>query len=130
MEIKIRHQGADHKAEAQVIKDTLWVHFNGRTFAVDAQPPSRKRKKAGAGGSSDTVLAPMPGKVTKILVKQGQDLSKGQAVLVMEAMKMEYTLKSDIAGKVTLIDCQTGDQVVLGKALVKIEPAKTEPAKA
>jgi biotin carboxyl carrier protein len=125
MEIKIRHQGADHKAEAQVIKDTLWVHFNGRTFAVDAQPQSRKRKKA-AGGTSDTVFAPMPGKVTKILVKPGQDLSKGQAVLVMEAMKMEYTLKSDIAGKVALIDCQTGDQVVLGKALVKIEPAKAE----
>lgn len=124
MEIKVRHQGVDHKAEAQVIKDTLWVHFNGRTFAVDAQPQSRRRKKAGGGASSDTVLAPMPGKVTKILVNVGQEITKGQAVLVMEAMKMEYTLKAEIAGKISHIDCKTGDQVVLGKALVKIEPAK------
>ncbi|WP_413289127.1 acetyl-CoA carboxylase biotin carboxyl carrier protein subunit [Bdellovibrio sp. HCB337] len=124
MEIKIRHQGVDHKAEAQVIKDTLWVHFNGRTFAVDAQPQSRRRKKAGAGASSDTVLAPMPGKVTKILVNVGQEITKGQAVLVMEAMKMEYTLKAEIAGKIAQIECKTGDQVVLGKTMVKIEPAK------
>ena len=129
MEIKIRHQGTDHKAEAQVIKDTLWVHYNGRTFAVDAQANSQKRKKAGAGASSDKVLAPMPGKVTKILVNLGQDIEKGQAVLVMEAMKMEYTLKADIAGKVAQIDCKTLDQVVLGKMLVKIEPAKIETAK-
>lgn len=123
MEIKVRHQGTDIKAEAQVIKDTLWVHFKGRTFTVDAQPPSRKRTKAGAA-SSDRVLAPMPGKITKILVRAGQEITKGQAVLVMEAMKMEYTLKAEVAGKIGQIDCETGDQVVLGKMLVKIEAAE------
>lgn len=126
MEIKIRHQGVDIKAEAQIIKDTLWVHYNGRTFAVEAKPAgSRKRGKTGAGGASDSVAAPMPGKVTKILVNKGQDIEKGQAVLVMEAMKMEYTLKSEIAGKIGVIHCQAGDQVVLGKILVKIEPVKS-----
>lgn len=123
MEIKIRHQGVDIKAVAQVVKDTLWVHYNGRTFAVDAQPRSRKRAGA-AGGSSDKVLAPMPGKITKILITDSQEITKGQAVLVMEAMKMEYTLKSEIGGRVTQIDCKVGDQVVLGKMLVKIEPTK------
>jgi acetyl/propionyl-CoA carboxylase alpha subunit len=125
MEIKIRHHGADIKAEAQLIKDTLWVHYNGRTFAVDAQPAGRKRNKSGGGASSDKILAPMPGKVTKILVNSSQEISKGQAVLVMEAMKMEYTLKAEIAGKIGQIECQVGDQVVLGKLLVKIEAAKT-----
>lgn len=126
MEIKVRHNGVDIKAEAQIMKDMLWVHYNGRTFAVDAQPASSrsKRNKSG-GGSSDKVLAPMPGKVTKILVNQGQEITKGQAVLVMEAMKMEYTLKAEIAGKIEKIECQTGDQVVLGKLLVKIEAAKS-----
>lgn len=123
MEIKVRHNGADIKAEAQLIKDTLWVHLGGRTFAVDAQPAGRKRKKAGGGASSDKVLAPMPGKVTKILVNPSQEIAKGQAVLVMEAMKMEYTLKAEIAGKIGQIECQAGDQVVLGKLLVKIEAA-------
>ena len=66
----------------------------------------------------------MPGKVTKILVNTDQEISKGQAVLVMEAMKMEYTLKAEIAGKIGQIECQVGDQVVLGKLLVKIAMAK------
>jgi biotin carboxyl carrier protein len=129
MEIKIRHHGTDFKAEAQVIKETLWVHYNGRTFAVDAQPASRKRGRAGVGASSDKVLARMPGKVTKILVNSGQEIKKGQTVLVMEAMKMEYTLKAEVAGKIAHIECQTGDQVVLGKMLVKIEVAVKAPAK-
>ncbi|HEY8269837.1 MAG TPA: biotin/lipoyl-containing protein [Pseudobdellovibrionaceae bacterium] len=121
MEIKIRHNGTEFKAEAQVIKETLWVHHKGRTFAVEAQPSSRKRDKKGTGASSDKVLAPMPGKVTKILVGLNQQIDKGQAVLVMEAMKMEYTLKAEAAGKITQIECQSGDQVILGKMLVKIE---------
>jgi biotin carboxyl carrier protein len=123
MEIKIRHNGVDIKAEAQVIKDSLWVHYAGRTFAVGVRPVSRKRGKMGAGASSDKVLAPMPGKITKILVNPGQEIEKGQGVLVMEAMKMEYTLKAEIAGKIAQIECQTGEQVVLGKMLVKIELA-------
>jgi biotin carboxyl carrier protein len=57
-------------------------------------------------------------------VNPGQEITKGQAVLVMEALKMEYTLKAVIAGKIGQIECQVGDQVVLGKLLVKIEAAK------
>jgi len=126
MEIKIRQAGQDHIAEAQVLKGNLWVHYNGRTFAVDAQPAGRKsRNKTGLGASSDQVLAPMPGKITKILVTPGQQIEKGQAVLVMEAMKMEYTLKAEVAGKVEKIQCQVGDQVILGKMLVKIEAVKS-----
>ncbi|MGZ3744343.1 MAG: acetyl-CoA carboxylase biotin carboxyl carrier protein subunit [Pseudobdellovibrionaceae bacterium] len=122
MEIKIRHNGVDVKAEAQLIKGTLWVHYNGHTFAVEAETPSgsRKRGQKGGGSSSDRILAPMPGKVTKILVNLNQDIEKGQAILVMEAMKMEYTLKAEVSGKIAQIECQTGDQVILGKMLVKI----------
>lgn len=126
MEIKVRHQGVDHVAEAEMIAGRLWIHFQGRTWEVDTDSGSSKRRgRGGAGGSSDKVNAPMPGKVTKILVQVGQEIEKGQPVLVMEAMKMEYTLKSDIAGKVQELHCTSGDQVVLGKTLVKIEPAKS-----
>ncbi|WP_413576101.1 acetyl-CoA carboxylase biotin carboxyl carrier protein subunit [Bdellovibrio sp. HCB290] len=123
MEVKVRIDGVDHKAQAQVLQGTLWVHANGRTFTIDAGSGRKSRKKAGAGGSSDTVMAPMPGKVTKILVQPGTEVKAGQAVLVMEAMKMEYTLKSDITGTIDSISCAVGEQVALGKALVKINPA-------
>lgn len=113
------------KTQAQLIKGTLWIHLNGRTVSVDVNQ-GRKSRKKGAGGSSDQINAPMPGKVTKILLKEGSSVEKGQAVLVMEAMKMEYTLKAEIAGSLDSVHCAVGDQVVLGKTLVKIKPeAKT-----
>lgn len=125
MEIKVRHEGQDHSAEAQILQNTLWVHFQGRTFAVDAQPMGRKsRGKASSAAHPDQILAPMPGKVTKVLVVSGQNVEKAQAVLVMEAMKMEYTLKSEIAGRITDIQCKAGEQVTLGKLLVKLEPVQ------
>lgn len=120
MELKIRIDGTDHRVQAQMIRGTLWVHHQGRTFTVETAAGQRSRKKASAG-SSDQITSPMPGKITKILVKPGQDLTAGQAVLVMEAMKMEYTLKAEIVGQVGEILCAVGDQVVLGKTLVKIK---------
>lgn len=119
MEMKIRMGGLDHVVQAQLLKGTLWVHFNGRTFTVDAGTGQRSRRKF-AGGSSDQILAPMPGKVTKILVQEGSIVTQGQAVLVMEAMKMEYTLKSEIDGAVHSLSCSVGEQVAVGKVLVKI----------
>ncbi len=70
------------------------------------------------------MISPMPGKITKILLSEGSDVQIGQAVLVMEAMKMEYTLKAEVAGTVEGIHCAVGEQVALGKALVKIKPAE------
>ena len=121
MEIKIRIGDKEHKAQAQSIKGVLWVHHAGRTFTVDSQA-GRKSRKGGPKGSSDQITSPMPGKVTKILLAVGDSVAAGQAVLVMEAMKMEYTLKSDIAGVIETLACAVGDQVVLGKVLVKMKP--------
>lgn len=123
MEVKVRIDGVDHKAQAQLMKGTLWVHVNGRTFTMDTGSGRKSRKKSGAGGSSDTIAAPMPGKVTKILLQPGAAVKAGQAVLVMEAMKMEYTLKSEIDGTIDSVNCTVGEQVVLGKNLVKIKPS-------
>ncbi|XGC80570.1 acetyl-CoA carboxylase biotin carboxyl carrier protein subunit [Bdellovibrio bacteriovorus] len=122
MEMKIRVDGVDHKVQAQLLKGTLWVHLNGRTFTIDTAAGKKGRKKGGASGSSDQIVAPMPGKVTKILVSPGASIQAGQSVLVMEAMKMEYTLKADIAGVIDSIQCSVGEQVALGKLLVKIQP--------
>ena len=104
----------------QMLKGQLWVHFKGRTFIFEGN-----KKQFGKGtsrkASAGEVFSPMPGKITKILKSPGDIVVQGDVVLVMEAMKMEYTLKSDIAGSIEQVNCQVGDQVVLGKLLVKIE---------
>ncbi len=106
--------------EAQMVGSHLWVHFEGRTFSVDLSEGTRGRKKAGAI-SSDQIKAPMPGKITKLFIKLGDSVVVGQPVLVMEAMKMEYTLKAECVGSVEALFCAVGEQVVLGKQLVKMK---------
>ncbi len=66
----------------------------------------------------------MPGKVTKIQKNIGDAVSAGDVVIVMEAMKMEYTLKAHVNGKVEVMNCKAGDQVTLGKLLAQIKEEK------
>lgn len=69
------------------------------------------------------LTAPMPGKVIAILVEEGAAVTKGQPVIVLEAMKMEHTLKAPADGTVTGLRFQVGDQVSEGVELVGFEAA-------
>lgn len=118
MQLKGEFQGQEWQAEAQIVKGQLWVHVNGRTFAIESEKKSSRRGAIKV--KTGDILAPMPGKVTKLL-KQTDDLvTAGEAVLVIEAMKMEYTLKAEVSGKIEQIHGAVGEQVALGKILVKI----------
>jgi biotin carboxyl carrier protein len=123
MEVWLEVQGKKYKVHTQWLQQQLWVHVNGKTYVVDPQGPGRKSgSRSGSIASSDTIKAPMPGKITKIFVKSGDSTQKGQALIVMEAMKMEYTLKAELDGQIKMVEVQVGDQVPLGKTLIKIEP--------
>jgi propionyl-CoA carboxylase alpha chain len=62
----------------------------------------------------------MPGRVIRLDVAVGADVTEGQTLLVMEAMKMEHTLKAPHAGQVVEVACREGDQVEGGAVLVVI----------
>lgn len=114
-----------HKAIAEKVGDKVWVHLNGETLVFDAETTGRRRGKvAGKDAKSNTILAPMPGKITKLFKKQGDPVAVGESVLVMEAMKMEYTLKSNMAGTIKKVAYKELDQVALGVLIVEIEPTK------
>ena len=74
---------------------------------------------------SGSVIAPMPGKVVSILVEAGQAVKRGQAVLTMEAMKMEHTMTAPADGIVDDLLYRVGDQVLEGVALVKFKALAT-----
>ena len=109
------------KNTAQLIRGQLWVYFEGRTFLYESPNQNRFGRKGTGKIKSGEVLSPMPGKVIKLLKNKGETVKAGETVLVMEAMKMEYTLKADVAGIIELLSCQVGDQVPLGRLLVKIQ---------
>ena len=83
-----------------------------------APAPAAAAPKAPAGANS--VTAPLPGTITKILVQVGQQVKAGETVLVMEAMKMENNITAEFDGTVKAILVQQGAQVQSGDALVEM----------
>jgi 3-methylcrotonyl-CoA carboxylase alpha subunit len=71
----------------------------------------------------DRIVAPLPGTVVALLAEQGATLEKGAAILTLEVMKMEQTLRAPFAGVLKLLKCKVGDIVQEGVELAEIEPS-------
>ena len=84
--------------------------------AATASVPS-----ASEAGKGTPVKAPLPGVVTKILVKAGQAVKKGENILVLEAMKMENNITAENDGTVTAVCVNPGDSVLEGTVLLTID---------
>jgi len=76
-----------------------------------------------ATSGSGRIVAPMPGKVIRIDVEPGDQVAEGQTVALLEAMKMELSIKAELAGKVQTVAASAGDLVDADALLVEIEPA-------
>ena len=76
-------------------------------------PPAAKAKAA-------TVNSPLPGPILKIFVKEGDKVTAGQKVVLLEAMKMENNIETDYAGTVTSIKVREGDSIMEGDVLITI----------
>ena len=100
------------------------VAYQGQTWSFGR--PDVFRAGATAAVSDGTVAAPMPGSVLLVQVDEGQQVVSGDALGVMEAMKMELTLKAPFDGVVTTVSAAVGDQVALGELLFVVEPAISE----
>ncbi|UCD56896.1 MAG: pyruvate carboxylase subunit B [Candidatus Hydrogenedentota bacterium] len=81
--------------------------------------PKRKTAPLAVEGAV-TVDAPMPGVIIKVLVQEGDSVNAGDAVVILEAMKVENTLTTPAGGKVLAVNCKQGDSVKKGDVLVQI----------
>lgn len=117
MKITVPFKGKEIAVEAQWLRGQLWIHLDGETRIWE--PPSQRRNAAKA--KKDQIISPMPGKVTKVLRKVGDPIKSGEVVLVLEAMKMEYSMKAEVDGVIEQISVTPGEQTMLGKVLVKIK---------
>lgn len=103
------------------IGSTTWFSFGGEVWTYESEARERRGKNAAHAADPSKITAPMPGKIVKVFALPGSAVTAGDVVIVLEAMKMEYTLKAVADGKVKSVLCQDGDQVVLGAALVLLE---------
>jgi len=88
------------------------------TFALRTEDDPDER-----GGIAGECRAPLPGAVTKVLVAVGDTVAEGDGLVVLEAMKMEHTLRANGAGTVAQVQCTPGQQVDVNDLLVAVEPA-------
>jgi 3-methylcrotonyl-CoA carboxylase alpha subunit len=97
----------------------LTLFIDGSTWTVELDDPLARA--AEQEGGSGRITAPMPGAVVAVLVTEGQTVEKNQPLMVLEAMKMEHTLRAPAAGKVANLKVAKGDQVTEGTDLVTVE---------
>jgi len=99
------------------------VVVNGKRIPVAARDKKHLRGQAGAAAASGQVklLAPMPGKVVRVLLNAGDEVAARQGVLVVEAMKMQNEVQSPKAGKIAEIKVSEGQTVNAGDVLAVIE---------
>ncbi|MFM7063156.1 MAG: acetyl-CoA carboxylase biotin carboxylase subunit [Actinomycetes bacterium] len=131
------------EGEEPKVRRDVDVEVNGKKFAVSlfvpesqlapvaggggggARPkPKRRGAEAGvATAGSGKVAVPMQGTIVKVVVEVGATVSAGDAVVVLEAMKMENNVAADVDGTVTEVKVEAGQSVTAGEVVVVIEPA-------
>ena len=104
--------------------DAFSILLNGIEFTAAVHDPRSLRSRRGSAASTDgprKLIAPMPGKVVRILAPEGTTVTAGQGVIVIEAMKMQNELKSPKDGVVKKISFIEGATVNPGDTLAVIE---------
>jgi biotin carboxyl carrier protein len=99
------------------------ITIGGTRLRFEAEDPRQWKRstQAASAQARASLTAAMPGRIVRILVAVGEEVTVGQGILVIEAMKMQNELKSPRAGKVAAIEAREGENVNAGARLVTIE---------
>jgi biotin carboxyl carrier protein len=119
-EILLNCEGKIHNVMVTANSTSYTVYVNGRCFQIEKKsvlqilgPKMDKQRIA-------NVQTSMPGRIVKILMKEGDEVCEGQAVMILEAMKMQNEIKSPQSGQIGKIAPQTGDSVETGALLFTV----------
>jgi len=114
----------DFSYEAGVVESANgWdVDVYGVSHACEVVDPKRRALRLGGATNEGVVTTAMPGRIVRVLVPEGQRVEKGDALLIVEAMKMENEIKAPVAGELSEVMVSEGDTVDAGAKLVRITP--------
>ncbi|GAA2898437.1 acetyl/propionyl/methylcrotonyl-CoA carboxylase subunit alpha [Streptomyces mexicanus] len=105
-----------------------WLGRDGDAWHVRDHDPVAASLIRAAHSGADSLTAPMPGTVTVVKVAVGDEVTAGQSLLVVEAMKMEHVISAPHAGTVTELDVTPGTAVAMDQVLAVIAPVEEETA--
>lgn len=115
-------EGIKYKAHVSTDKKSIYVWIDGNSFKfelIDEEHSDADDTQENL--NRQEVTAPMPGNIVKVMVKLDQEIGEATPLLIVEAMKMETTLYSQISGFVKEINCKEKEQVDSDKVLIVIE---------
>ncbi len=104
----------------------VWVGGHKLVLETGSADDSVAGAAGAAAGASGSIKAPMPGSVVKVLVAAGDDVTVGQSLLIVEAMKMENEVRSPIDGVVKAVNVKAGDSVGTTEVMVEVEPEESD----
>ncbi|HEV8042872.1 MAG TPA: biotin/lipoyl-containing protein [Bryobacteraceae bacterium] len=112
--------GRSFEVRAVAARDGLRLELSGRRFTAEVRDPRDRAQKSAAalGTGRQNIAAPMPGKVVRVLVGEGDVVEVGQGLVVVEAMKMQNEMKALRGGNVVEVRVRDGDTVSAGDVLV------------
>jgi biotin carboxyl carrier protein len=111
--------GCTERLRAVAHGDTLYVQLRGRSVRINRVDPTRA-SAIGAAGGAGASHAPMPGVVVSLLVAAGQHVGKGDALLVIESMKLQMTISATLDGEVAELPLAVGQTFQRNDMLVRL----------
>ncbi|GAA3193332.1 acetyl/propionyl/methylcrotonyl-CoA carboxylase subunit alpha [Actinocorallia longicatena] len=118
---RLTFAGRQYRYSSTVAPDgTVWIGRDGLTWAVREE--ERTLRGGGAASGGGVLRSPMPGTVLAVKVAEGDVVTEGQPIVIVEAMKMEHTVTASVAGTVARLAARTGAQVALDAVLAEITP--------
>jgi len=135
---KFKINGNDYSVDIKNIEDNIAeIEVNGTPYEVELTkeikaPKTPKLVRTPTSTHIETkpvavkaglkkIESPLPGLITQVLIKEGEEVKKGQVLLMLEAMKMENSIYAEAAGVVSSIKVKVGDTVLQGDTLIEIE---------
>jgi biotin carboxyl carrier protein len=118
--------GQSARVHAFAEGDSVYVQLRGRAWRIDRIDATRASASA-AGSGAGTSRAPMPGVVVSLLAAAGQHVNDGDALLVIESMKLQMTIVAECAGRVQQLPLEVGQTFQRGAVLAQVQPDEVSP---
>ncbi len=118
-EITFTVNGLRHTAHVASNGSTRYVFVDGEVFELK-RSDSRRRERRKHHRGEDSLTAAMPGQITRVLVGEGDEVQRGQPLIVLEAMKMEIKITAPQAGRVAKVLVRPGQVVDRGQEVIEL----------
>ena len=115
--------GRSYEVKLEPSPDGYYASVDARRYSVQVRDPRRlpRGRTALAAAGRQKVNSPMPGKIVRVLVAEGDSVAAGQGLVVVEAMKMQNEIRSPKAGRVVALRAVEGAAVAGGETLAEVE---------